>query len=88
MSDQLTGTVIFFDGAKRFGFLRRDDRQTADLFVHARALRGVSTLEPGQKVSFQVVDDPRKGKPCAANVRLVDQGVVEDTRTPWWAAPG
>jgi superfamily II DNA/RNA helicase len=49
-----TGTVKFFDGKRGFGFIERDGG--ADLFVHASALQasGLRTLEPGQKVDFDL----------------------------------
>jgi CspA family cold shock protein len=65
-----TGSVIFYDDSRGFGFIRRDDGG-ADVFVHARSLSGVSELQEQQRVEFDVVFDDRKGKEKATNVRPV-----------------
>jgi CspA family cold shock protein len=64
---RITGTVKWFDPKKGFGFITRDDGQ-GDVFVHFSAIqsRGFKTLEEGQKVEFEIVQD-EKG-PKAANV--------------------
>ncbi|MBX0313181.1 MAG: cold-shock protein [Sulfurihydrogenibium sp.] len=63
----MTGTVKWFNSKKGFGFITRDDGQ-GDVFVHFSAIqsRGFKTLEEGQKVEFEIVQD-EKG-PKAANV--------------------
>ena len=55
MSDRQTGTVKWFNDAKGFGFIARDNGP--DVFVHFRAItgNGFKSLREGQKVSFQVV---------------------------------
>lgn len=55
------GVVKFFDEAKGFGFVRRDDGDK-DVFLHISDLResNVKDLGAGDKVSF-VVTDGRKG---------------------------
>ncbi len=60
------GTVKWFNDAKGFGFIARDDGQ--DVFVHHSAIqaRGFKSLSEGERVSFEVVDG-HKG-PSAANV--------------------
>jgi len=65
-----TGTVKFFDTNRGFGFIAPDDG-TADVFVHATAVEqsGMSGLAEGQKVSFDVVRDERKGKSAAQNLQ-------------------
>ena len=49
-----TGTVKWFNPTKGFGFIAPDDG-TADVFVHISAVEraGLSTLNDGQKVSFE-----------------------------------
>lgn len=56
MSDRQVGTVKWFNEAKGFGFITRQDGP--DVFVHFRAIqgKGFRTLTEGQKVSFRVVD--------------------------------
>jgi cold shock protein len=55
MSDRQTGTVKWFNDAKGFGFISRDNGD--DVFVHFRAIQGTGfrSLQEGQKVSFKVV---------------------------------
>lgn len=65
-----TGTVKWFNGQKGFGFIQPDDGGN-DVFVHISAVEraGMSTLNEGQKVSFDVVADRRSGKSSADNLR-------------------
>ena len=47
MSDRETGTVKWFDGAKGYGFIAREEGD--DVFVHFREIRGEGhrTLQEG-----------------------------------------
>jgi cold shock protein len=67
-----TGTVKFFNGQKGFGFIQPDDG-SKDVFVHISAVEraGMSSLNEGQKISFDVVADRRTGKSSAENLRAV-----------------
>ena len=67
-----TGTVKWFNTQKGFGFIQPDDGGK-DVFVHISAVEraGMSTLNEGQKVSFEVVADRRSGKSAAENLRAV-----------------
>ncbi len=55
MSDRQIGIVKWFNDAKGFGFISRDNGP--DVFVHFRAIQGngFKSLQEGQKVSFKVV---------------------------------
>ncbi|RCS30549.1 cold-shock protein [Rhodanobacter denitrificans] len=55
MSDRQIGTVKWFNDAKGFGFIARDNGP--DVFVHFRAISGsgFKSLQEGQQVSFKVV---------------------------------
>jgi CspA family cold shock protein len=55
MSKAETGTVKWFNDAKGFGFISRDNGGD-DLFVHFRSIQssGFKSLVEGQKVSFSV----------------------------------
>ena len=66
MSDRQTGTVKWFNEAKGYGFIQREDGD--DLFVHFRSIEGSGfrTLAEGQKVEF-TVGQGQKG-PQAENV--------------------
>ncbi|TWB13722.1 putative cold-shock DNA-binding protein [Nitrospirillum amazonense] len=67
-----TGTVKWFNSTKGFGFIQPEDG-SADVFVHISAVEraGLSGLNEGQKVSFDAVRDPRKGKTAAENLRAI-----------------
>jgi CspA family cold shock protein len=67
-----TGTVKWFNGQKGFGFIQPDDGGK-DVFVHISAVEraGMSNLNEGQKVSFEVVADRRTGKSSADRLRAV-----------------
>ena len=64
------GTVKFFNDQKGFGFITSDDG-SGDVFVHISAVEraGWTSLNEGQRVSFDIVTDPRKGKTNAQNLR-------------------
>jgi cold shock protein len=64
------GTVKWFNGQKGFGFIQPDDGGK-DVFVHISAVEraGMSSLNEGQKVIFEVVADRRTGKSSAGNLR-------------------
>ena len=64
------GTVKFFNAQKGFGFIAPDDG-SPDVFVHVSAVEkaGMTILNEGQRVSFDVVADPKRGKTNAQNLR-------------------
>ena len=67
-----TGTVKFFNSQKGFGFIVQDGGGP-DVFVHISAVEqaGMSNLNEGQKLSFDVQADQRSGKSAAANLKAV-----------------
>ena len=67
-----TGTVKWFNTQKGFGFIQPDNGG-ADVFVHISAVQksGLGTLNEGQKVGFELQDDPKKGKSCAVDLKSV-----------------
>jgi CspA family cold shock protein len=67
-----TGTVKFFNSQKGFGFIVQDGGGP-DVFVHISAVEraGMSNLNEGQKLSFDVQADQRSGKSAAANLQAV-----------------
>lgn len=65
-----TGTVKWFNTTKGFGFIQPQDGST-DVFVHISAVErsGMSSLNEGQKVTYDIVRDKRSGKSSAENLR-------------------
>jgi CspA family cold shock protein len=68
---RVNGTVKFFNTARGYGFIAPDDGGK-DVFVHATALEasGVPALDEGDKVSFEIEDDPRGRGKQAAKIEL------------------
>ena len=67
---RMTGTVKWFNDAKGFGFITRDDGQK-DCFVHHSGIQGqgFKSLAEGERVEFDVVQG-QKG-PAAENVKKI-----------------
>lgn len=67
---RITGTVKWFNEAKGFGFIAREDGGK-DVFVHFSAIQaqGFKTLAEGEAVEFEVVEG-QKG-PAAQNVTKI-----------------
>ena len=67
-----TGTVKWFNAAKGFGFIQREDG-SKDAFVHISAVEraGLSTLSEGQKVSYEL-QTGQNGKSSAENLSIVE----------------
>jgi len=63
------GTVKWFNGQKGYGFIQ-PDAGGKDVFVHISAVEkaGLSSLNEGAKVSFDVVAN--KGKESAENLKI------------------
>jgi cold shock protein len=70
-----TGRVSFFDEARGFGFIVRDDGG-ADVFCHANHLVNADLLKKDQRVSFEIVMDDRRGKQRADDVRVMDDAAL------------
>ena len=66
---RLKGTVKWFNNAKGFGFIGREDGP--DVFVHYSAIQndGYKSLQEGDPVEFEIVEG-QKG-PQAGNVAKV-----------------
>ena len=65
------GTVRWFNAQKGYGFIHPDGGG-GDVFVHISAVErsGLSQLNEGQKVSFEV-ERGREGKTTAANLKVL-----------------
>ncbi|MBQ0018087.1 MAG: cold-shock protein [Clostridiales bacterium] len=68
------GTVKWFNNDKGYGFIANDEGGD-DVFVHFSSIQidGFKTLKEGQKVIFDIEDDPKnQDKKRAANVQIVE----------------
>ena len=67
-----TGTVKWFDPTKGFGFIQPDNGGQ-DVFVHISAVEraGMSNLNEGQKLSYEMVSDKRSGKMSADQLKAM-----------------
>jgi CspA family cold shock protein len=67
-----TGNVKWFNHTKGFGFIQPDSGGS-DVFVHISAVEraGMSGLNEGQKISYELETDQRRGKTSAVNLKLV-----------------
>ncbi len=68
----LKGTVKWFNNQKGFGFIEREDG-SSDAFVHISAVQnaGMSGLDEGQKIEFELVEG-RNGKVAAENLAVIE----------------
>ena len=66
-----SGTVKWFNNDKGFGFIQPEGGGQ-DAFVHISAVEraGLRTLQEGQKVSYELVQDKRSGKTSADNLQV------------------
>ena len=66
----IQGKIKWFNGTKGFGFIARDDKEK-DVFIHISALRksGLTRLDEGQAVTFEVAEGPKGLN--AINVKVI-----------------
>ncbi|MBG51756.1 MAG: cold-shock protein [Alphaproteobacteria bacterium] len=64
-----TGTVKWFNSTKGFGFIAPDEGGQ-DVFVHISAVEraGMSGLNDGQKINYEIEVDRARGKSSAVNL--------------------
>jgi len=74
-----TGTVKFFNEDKGYGFISSDEGGP-DAFVHITAVEraGMRTLRENQRVAYDLEED-RRGKMAAANLRSADEPAADET---------
>ena len=65
---QINGVVRWFNNAKGYGFLGRDDG--ADVFVHFSSIQrdGYKTLKEGDKVNFDIIQGDKGPQADAVSV--------------------
>ncbi len=67
---QTTGTVKWFNDTKGFGFIEPENGGD-DIFVHITAVNesDMQTLREGQKITFDIQEDPKRNKSNAVNLK-------------------
>ena len=65
-----TGVVKWFNATKGYGFVEPSDK-SKDVFLHISALEaiGLSDLQDGQKISYNI--ESNKGKISAIDIKLI-----------------
>ena len=65
-----TSTVKWFNATKGYGFVEPSDK-SKDVFLHISALEaiGLSDLQDGQKISYNI--ESNKGKISAIDIKLI-----------------
>ena len=66
------GTVKWFNSTKGYGFIEPEDG-SKDAFVHISAVEaaGMSGLNEGQRVEYELVQDDR-GRTSAGNLKAIE----------------
>jgi cold shock protein len=64
------GTVKWFNATRGYGFIQPEDG-SKDVFVHISEVErsGMDNLQEGQRVAFEVREDPQSGASSATNLR-------------------
>jgi CspA family cold shock protein len=67
-----TGTVMWFNSTKGFGFIQPDNGGP-DVFVHISAVEraGLGGLNENQKLSYELERDQRSGKDSAGQLQAL-----------------
>ena len=78
-----TGKVKWFNTAKGFGFIQPDDGGQ-DIFVHVSAVEraGLSQLDEGQSVNYDLEQDSRSGKTAAGNLEVTGSAPADSRSGP------
>ncbi len=79
-SKRYDGVVQMLNYEKRFGFIRYGSQSTNDLFFHFSNLPSnvENNIQKGDKVSFTVARDTKKGKNAAANIEIHGMSKIQE----------
>lgn len=68
--EMATGTVKWYNSTKGFGFIA-PDAGGDDVFVHVTAVQaaGLTGLNDGDKVEYEIIVDKRRGKSSAGELK-------------------
>jgi cold shock protein len=66
------GVVKWFTASRGYGFIQPSDG-SHDVFVHASAVdrSGIRLIDEGDRLEYSLMIDPKNGKPCAADLKLI-----------------
>jgi cold shock CspA family protein len=67
-----SGTVLNYDSAKGFGFIRPDDTTTPNVFFHRTMIQGLDTPQRGARVDYDLTQDAQ-GRPRAVYVLVTEE---------------
>eukprot|EP00586_Coscinodiscus_wailesii_P016562 CAMPEP_0172498796 /NCGR_PEP_ID=MMETSP1066-20121228/117518_1 /TAXON_ID=671091 /ORGANISM="Coscinodiscus wailesii, Strain CCMP2513" /LENGTH=479 /DNA_ID=CAMNT_0013272225 /DNA_START=207 /DNA_END=1646 /DNA_ORIENTATION=- len=88
VGERFEGIVKTVKRDKRFGFISYGDGRTRDMFFHFSSLSNVNDdINRGDKVSFNIVNDPQKRKDAASDVKILSRATSsppprsDDTKT-------
>ncbi|MEM8698806.1 MAG: cold-shock protein [Pseudomonadota bacterium] len=67
------GTVKWFNPTKGYGFIQ-PEAGGSDVFVHISAVEraGMTSLSDGQKIAYELAEDPRSGRMAADQLQARD----------------
>ena len=66
------GKVKWFNSTKGYGFIQPENGGS-DVFVHVSSVEraGLGNLVEGQRISYEELRDPKRGKTSAENLKAV-----------------
>jgi cold shock protein len=69
----IQGTVKFFNEQKGFGFVKPDDQDMADGFLHASVLarEGIISVKEGDRVEYELGLSPKSSREQITRLRLL-----------------